>query len=89
LGRKGDAIREGIRATELLPRSRDGYYYLPYVVDLAHIYTIVGDHAAALDKLEYLLENPSWVSVPWLHMDRRWDPLRDDPGFQELLERYR
>jgi len=88
LGRKEDAIREGIRATELLTRSVDGYYYLPYVVDLAHIYTIVGEDEAALDQIEYLLANPSWISVPLLEMDPRWDPLRGHPRFQALLEEY-
>jgi serine/threonine protein kinase/tetratricopeptide (TPR) repeat protein len=89
LGRKEDAIREGIRATELLTRSMDGFYYLPYVVDLAHIYTIVGENEAALDQIEYLLTNPSWISAPFLEMDPRWDPLRDHPRFQALLEEHR
>jgi len=89
LGRKEDAIREGIRATELLTRSMDGFYYLPYVVDLAHIYTIVGEDEAALDQIEYLLSNPSWISAPFLEMDPRWAPLRDHPRFQALLEEHR
>ncbi len=88
LGRKEDAIREGIRATELLTRSMDGFYYLPYVVDLAHIYTIVGENEAALDQIEYLLTNPSWISAPFLRMDPRWNRLRDDPRFQALLEEH-
>jgi serine/threonine-protein kinase len=88
LGRKEDAVREGIRATELLTRSMDGYYYLPYVIDLAHIYTIVGEEQAALDQIEYLLTNPSWISTPYLKMDPRWNPLRDNPRFQALLEEH-
>jgi len=88
LGRKEEAIREGIRGTELLPKSVDGYYYLPSAVDLAHIYTIVGQDKAALDQIEYLLSNPSWISVPWLEMDPRWNPLRDHPRFLALLEEY-
>ena len=88
LGRKEDAIREGIRATELLTKFMDGFYYLPYVVDLAHIYTIVGENEAALEQIEYLLSNPSWISAPYLRMDPRWNSLRDDPRFQVLLEEY-
>jgi hypothetical protein len=68
-----------------LPRSRDGFYYLPFVIDLAHIYTILGDHDAALERLEYLLSNPSWISTPFLRMDPRWDPLRADRRFEALL----
>jgi TolB-like protein/tetratricopeptide (TPR) repeat protein len=88
-GRREDAVREGELACELLPRSKDGFYYLPYAVDLAHIYTILGDHDAALQRLEYLLANPSYISAPYLRMDPRWDPLRDDPRFEELLEKQR
>ena len=67
----------------------DGLYYLPFVIDLAHIYTMVGDHDQALKQIEYLLSNPSWISVPYLEMDPRWNPLREDPRFQEILEKYR
>jgi len=87
-GRREDAIREGTQACELLPRSKDGFYYLPYVIDLAHIYTILGDNEAALERLEHLLANPSYLSAPFLRMDPRWDPLADDPRFQALLEKY-
>ena len=87
-GRREDAVREGEFACELLPRSKDGFYYLPYVIDLAHIYTILGDTEAALEQLEYLLSNPSWISSPFLRMDPRWDSLRQDPRFQALLEKH-
>jgi TolB-like protein/tetratricopeptide (TPR) repeat protein len=87
-GRHEDAVREGKLACDLLPRSKDGFYYLPYVVDLAHIYTILGENEAALERLEHLLSNPSYISPPFLRMDPRWDPLRDDPRFQALLEKY-
>ncbi|MFC2144569.1 protein kinase [Acidobacteriota bacterium] len=87
-GRRDEAVREGKLACELLPRSKDGFYYLPYVVDLAHIYTILGDNEAALEQLEHLLANPSYLSAPFLRMDPRWDPLTNDPRFQALLEKY-
>ena len=87
-GRHEEAIREGKLACDLLPRSKDGFYYLPYVIDLAHIYTILDDNEAALERLEYLLSNPSYFSAPFLRMDPRWDPLKDDPRFQALLEKY-
>ena len=88
LGRHEDAIREGLRATELLTRDDDGFYYLPYVIDLAHIYTILGDYDSALDQIEYLLTNPSWISAAFLEMDPRWAPLRDLPRYQELIEEH-
>jgi len=87
-GRHEEAVREGNLACDLLPRSKDGFYYLPYVVDLAHIYTILGDNEAALERLEHLLSNPSYLSSPFLRMDPRWDRLRTDPRFAKLLEKY-
>ncbi|HSL16855.1 MAG TPA: protein kinase [Methylomirabilota bacterium] len=89
LGLRERAVAEGVRATELLPRSEDGFYYLSYAVDLAHVYALVGDRDHALEQLEFLLENPSWLSASWLEMDPRWWSLRGDPRFQQLLETHR
>jgi TolB-like protein/Tfp pilus assembly protein PilF len=87
-GRREDAVREGERACELLPRSEDGYYYQPFAIDLAHIHTILGDHDAALERLRHLLDDPSWISAPFLRADPRWDPLHGDSRFQALLEEH-
>jgi tetratricopeptide (TPR) repeat protein len=89
LGRSDEAVAEGRRATELLPRSKDGFYYLPFAIDLAQISVMVGDHERAIAQLEELLANPSWISVPFLENDPTWNPLRADPRFQELLRRHR
>jgi tetratricopeptide (TPR) repeat protein len=89
LGRSEEAVAEGRRATELLPRSKDGFYYIPFAIDLAQIYVMVGDHEHAIEQLEYLLTNPSWISAPFLEYDPTWNPLRADPKFQEMLRRHR
>ncbi len=88
LGRKEEAIREGKKAVELLPVARDAFYGLPYVQDLAFIYALTGETEAAVDRLDYLLSIPSWMSVSWLRMDPEWDPLRSQPGFKRLLEKH-
>lgn len=86
LGRKEDAIREGKLGVELFPGSKDAMIGPSRVRDLAFIWLLLGEYAAALDRIEYLLSNPSWFSVPLLRLDPRWDPLRDHPRFQRLIE---
>jgi tetratricopeptide (TPR) repeat protein len=88
LGRKQDAIREGIRGVELYPVSKDAYFGPQRVDDLADIYVMVGQYDEALEQFEYLLSIPYGFSVEWLRLDPRYDPLRDLPRYQKLVEKY-
>jgi TolB-like protein/Flp pilus assembly protein TadD len=88
LGRKDEAVREGLRGVELLPMSKDAVYGIPYVIDLAHIYTLVGDTEKAVEQLEFLLSHSGWISVPWLKADPRWRQLQGNPSFDALLAKY-
>ncbi|MCZ6484712.1 MAG: tetratricopeptide repeat protein, partial [Acidobacteria bacterium] len=59
-----------------------------YVVesDFAHLYAQLGEKAQAFEWLEkaYEARNPS---LPYLKVQPRWDPIRDDPRFTDLLQR--
>ncbi|NIR43292.1 MAG: hypothetical protein GWN99_05080 [Gemmatimonadetes bacterium] len=88
LGQTERALREGERAVELLPRSTDAFYGIPYLLDQAAISAMVGDEDIALDQIEHLLTIPSWVSRMWLEGDFRFDTLRESPRFQALLDQY-
>jgi hypothetical protein len=46
-------IREGKRATELLPLEKDAFYALGHLQDLAVIYTFAGEDEAALKEIEH------------------------------------
>jgi hypothetical protein len=70
----------------MLPVEKDAYIGPLQVQHLAMIYAQVGEPDLAVDQLDYLLSIPSRLSVPMLRLDPRWDPLRDDPRFQSLLE---
>jgi TolB-like protein/Flp pilus assembly protein TadD/tRNA A-37 threonylcarbamoyl transferase component Bud32 len=85
LGRKQEAIREGLLAVELLPTTKDALRGPFRVADLARIYTMVGDHDAAVERIAYLLSIPGEVSAPLLRLDPMWDPLRGHPRFKELI----
>ena len=51
-------------------------------------YALVGEFEAAIDQIEYLLSIPSLLTVDWLRLHPWWDPLRDHPRFQALLEEH-
>ncbi len=85
LGRKDEAIREGQRAVELLPVSKDAVLG-PYMQHLlARIYVLVGEPEKAIDQLEKVLKVPFYVSPAWLKIDPNFDPLRKNPRFQKLV----
>jgi serine/threonine protein kinase/Tfp pilus assembly protein PilF len=87
LGLKEKAVQEAIRATELLPISKE-FFRGPYrVKDLARVYVMIGEYDKALDKIEYLLSIPGELSIPLLKIDPVWTPLRNLPRFQKLLKR--
>ena len=88
LGRSEEAVDHGLRAVELYPVSRDALEGPGLIIDLALIYTMVGDEDAALRQLERVLSIQSIFSASWLEHDPLWDPLRDNPGFAELLARH-
>ena len=88
LGEKEAAIAEGKRAVELLPESQDALDGPKMTVALAQIYAWTGETDQALELIDRSLSTPNGVTVPFLALDPMWDPLRDDPRFQALIDRY-
>jgi tetratricopeptide (TPR) repeat protein len=88
LGQKEEAVRAGERAVALMPTSKDALVGPNLSIELAKIYAQVGEIDKALDLIDELLSIPSDLSVGLLRLDPAWDPLRDDPRFQALLEKY-
>ena len=88
LGQKEAAIAEGRRAVELLPESRDAFDGPNATVLLAQIYAQTGEADQALQLLDHSLNTPNGITVPILKLDPVWDPLRNDPRFQALVDKY-
>jgi TolB-like protein/Flp pilus assembly protein TadD len=88
LGNKEDAIGEGKKAVELLPESEDAFDGPQATEALAEIYMWVGEHDEAIRLLDHLLVVPSGLTVPMLKLDPTWDPLRKDPRFQAMIDKY-
>jgi serine/threonine-protein kinase len=89
LGRRDEAMREGRRAVELVPVTKDTWYGVDMLRSLAVVYATLGEADSTVAQLRTLLEVPSWISVPLLQADPTWDPVRRHPGFRELLKRGR
>jgi serine/threonine-protein kinase len=88
LGQKEAALEAATRATEIMPTTRDDWRGSHRALDRAEVLSMVGEKDAAIDVLEQLLAVPSPISVGLLLIDPIWDPLRDHPRFQALLEEY-
>jgi hypothetical protein len=92
MGRKGDAIREGERAVELKPESKDAVDGALMNGYLALIYARVGENDLAIPLIERLLKIPGAVdsadysiTINDLKSRWEWDPIRGDPRFQKLI----
>jgi len=53
-------------------------------MQLARIYTLVGEPEKAIDALEQLLKMPSNCSPPWLAINPYYETLHKNPRFQAL-----
>jgi serine/threonine-protein kinase len=88
LGQKQEAIAEGKRAVELLPESQDAFDGPKGTAALAQIYAWTGEFDEAFRLLDHLVVIPNGLTVPMLKLDPAWDPLRKDPRFQALIDKY-
>ncbi len=88
LGRKEDAIRDAQRAVELSPESKDAVGGPEYARNLAFVYAHTGEADQAITFLARLLTTPGAerVTLAHLRLGWEWDPLRNDPRFQKILE---
>jgi TolB-like protein/Tfp pilus assembly protein PilF len=92
LGRKEDALREGKRAMELVPITRDVIEGAVVEAFYALICARVGNTDEAINRIERLLTAPfavdyddASITLSDLRTRWEWDPLRSDPRFQKIL----
>jgi TolB-like protein/cytochrome c-type biogenesis protein CcmH/NrfG len=87
LDRKADAINIAQHTLDLLPPERDAVLGSGNLAALAQIQAQTGAATEAVQNLKKLLSIPAGetISIARLKIDPVWDPIRNDPGFQELL----
>ena len=78
-------MSSGRRAVELLPYTRDAMDAGNYVLTLAQIYTLLGQKEDAVHQLDRYLSNPGVCGAGFIERYPLFDPLQDDPAFQEVL----
>ena len=85
LGRKDEAIREGRRAIELLPITKDSIDGAELVKYMGVIYAWCGEKDLAIEQVAATLKIPSTLSYGNLKLHPNWDPLRGDPRFEKIV----
>jgi tetratricopeptide (TPR) repeat protein len=85
LARKEDALREGRRAIELLPVTKDSIDGAHMIEFFAIIAAWVGEKDLALQQLAIATQIPGTLSYGQLCLHPYWDPLRGDPRFEKIV----
>ena len=87
LKRDADALKLAQQAVDLLPPERDALLGNSNLAGLAEVEARTGAASDAIAILRRLLTIPAGetVSIARLKIDPVWDPIRKDPGFQQLL----
>jgi serine/threonine-protein kinase len=87
LKRKDDALKLARQAANLLPPEKDALVGNDLLTGLAEIEARTGATADAIAILRRQLSVSAGgsVSIARLKIDPVWDPIRNDPGFQQLL----
>jgi len=87
LNRKTDALKVAQQTLDLLPPERDAFLGADNLAGLAEMQAQTGVVAEAVKNLNRLISMPAGdrVSITRLKIDPVWDPIRNDPGFQQLL----
>lgn len=79
-------MREGKRAMELLPISKDSVNGARMIEYFTITAAWAGDKDLAIRQMEYAIQNPTDLSYGQLKLHPYWDSLRGDPHFEKIVQ---
>ncbi|MBN2184001.1 MAG: protein kinase [Candidatus Krumholzibacteriota bacterium] len=88
LGRKEEAIAAGRKAMEIYPITMDAILGVDRLLDMAEIYTVSGENDAAIRLIREILSMPAIYTIRCFELDPRYDGLRDEPEYQQLVREF-
>ena len=88
LGMRDKAVAEGKKGIALLPLEKEAYRGYYRQLDMAIIYTLIGDNNNALKQIDFILSIPGQFSVNLLKLDPIYDSLRNLPGYKAIVDKY-
>jgi TolB-like protein/class 3 adenylate cyclase/Flp pilus assembly protein TadD len=87
LGDSASAVSEGRKGMAMQPTSEDPFEGPLREENMAQIYAVLGNADEAIPILKRWIQAPSATGITpgALRIDPDWDPIRNDPRFQELV----
>jgi tetratricopeptide (TPR) repeat protein len=87
LQRNSEALALARQAAEAMPPEKDAVEGPEFLANLAEIEARTGNVTEAVKTLQQVLLLPAGMvaSIQRLKIDPVWDPIRNDPGFQQLV----
>ncbi len=83
-----EAIQTAKKAIEIGQINKNALSAPESHIWLAYIYSMAGEKEKAIDEIELILSIPYYLTSWELKFNPFYDSLRDNPRFQELLEKY-
>ncbi|MEJ2703614.1 MAG: hypothetical protein P8Z79_14345, partial [Sedimentisphaerales bacterium] len=87
-GDTASALRIAGKGYHMLPMARDAIAGAAVAEDYAKVLALTGHPTEAISILDTLLSAPSHLTLVNIKQDAAWDPIRDNPRFQALIEKY-
>ena len=86
MGEGDAAIQRAQHAVDLIPPEKDALVGPYNVLNLAEVYSLLGEAELAVEQIQYLFTIPAPMTGVGLEVRGIWDNIRDHPSFRALLE---